>query len=94
MIPLVVLLSVLIVVASCGCPHSANVVLRGSRYLALMNNAAISASAADSITCLMTFEMIDMGQLLICVFSPLFPKNVYHPSLDLDPATTRYASSE
>ena len=94
MMPLAVLLSVLIGVAGCMCPNSAHVVLRGSNSRAFINKAAISDSAADAITCLITFAIIDIGQLFICLFSSLLPRNVYPPALDLAPETTRYAASE
>ena len=47
-----------------------------------MNSAAISASAADAMTCLMTFANTVIGPLCICLLLSLFPRKVYPPALD------------
>lgn len=68
----VVLLSVHIDVIGSGCPNSAYVVLGDKRSIVFMSNVNIPTLAADAqITCFMTFEIIYMGLLLICVFSSL-----------------------
>ena len=62
--------------------------------LAFKNKAAMSDYAADVITCLITFTMIDIGPLFICLFYSLLPRNIYLLTLALSMETTRYAASE
>ena len=92
--PLAVLLSVHSGVGGCGCPSSVSVTLSGSASFAFMNNAAISASAADAMTCLITFARIVIGPLWICLLLLRLPRKVYPPALDRAFDATRYAASE
>ena len=67
MMPLSVLLSVYIGVVGYGCPNSSFVTRSGSNCLTFIYNAPISASAADDITPLIIFAIIDISLLIICV---------------------------
>ena len=92
--PLAVLLSVCIGVAGCGCHNSSHVTRSGSNCRAFIYKALISASAADDITPLIIFAIIDMGPLIICLLLILFPKYVYPAARDHAPVATKYAASE
>ena len=74
--PLAVLLSVQSGVGGCGCPNSVSVILSGSASFAFMNNAAISASAADAMTCLIILARIVIGPLWICLLLLRLPRKV------------------
>ena len=81
-IPLAVELSVWIGVAACGYPISWRVVRKISPSFALMKRPAISASAAEDMTCLMMPEMVRMAPLLrrglVAVF--VVPRNRCPPA--------------
>ena len=81
-IPQAVLLSVHIGVAGCFCPNSSHVICSGISSCAFIYNAATSASAADAITTLISFAMIAIGPLMICLLVSLLPRYVYPPAYD------------
>ena len=62
--PNAVVLSVCIGVGGWGCPISSRVVLAGMASRAFMNNAPISASAADDMTALMICATFNTAPLL------------------------------
>ena len=64
-------LSVTTGVLDCGCTISSKAVLSGMAALQFKNKAAVSASEADGITCLMILDSVKMAQLLLslCVLS-------------------------
>ena len=79
--PTAVKLSVWMGVLACGHPISINV-LR-SCILAVMYNAAISASAADAITVLMICDIVKTGPLSFG-FGSFYERNICAPARLLD----------
>ena len=58
-------LSVTTGVLGCDCPISSREILSGMADLQFKNKAAISASEADDITCLMILDRVKMAPLLL-----------------------------
>ena len=70
-------------VLSCGYPISINVFRNGIIFLAVMYNAAISASAADAMTVLMICEIVKTGPLSFG-FGSFYERNICAPARLLD----------
>ena len=64
-------------VGGCGCPISSKAVRNAVASFMLVNSPAVSASAADETTTLMTPVGVKMGALM--KLSVLFPKKKYPP---------------
>ena len=77
--PHAVLLSTCIGVAGCGWPISSRAVRSAVASFMLENNPAVSASAADEHTTLMTPVGVRIGPLIVSLFA--LPKKKYPPSL-------------
>ena len=75
--------SVCMGVLACGHPMSINVLFSGIISLAVMYNAAISASAADAITVLMIFAIVKAGPLSFG-FGSFSERNICAPARLLD----------
>ena len=71
MTPRAVVLSVCIGVLGCGCPISMRAILAGMASRAFMNNAPISASAADDMTAFIIWATFSTAPLLGGSFTSL-----------------------